>query len=203
MAKIQSIAVEHLKKDRVLAKIIQTTDLSIKMGKGPVYDQLIRALVSQQLSTKAADTIYGRFITLLGGTAIPEHLINMDLSTLRSVGLSMQKAQYVKNVSQFFLDKGLDNNVWKKMSDEEILETLTTIKGVGKWTAQMVLIFDLNRHDVFPVDDLIIRNSIIKHYNVLETGKAQLERLHRISAKWSPYRSIACRYLWASKDQLK
>ena len=166
MAKIQSIAVEHLKKDRVLAKIIQTTDLSIKTGKGPVYDQLIRALVSQQLSTKATDTIYGRFITLLGGTAIPEHLINMDLSTLRSVGLSMQKAQYVKNVSQFFLDKGLDNNVWKKMSDEEIIETLTVIKGVGKWTAQMVLIFDLNRHDVFPVDDLIIRNSIIKHYNV-------------------------------------
>ena len=203
MAKIQSIAVEHLKKDRVLAKIIQSTDLSIKKGKGPVYDQLIRALVSQQLSTKAADTIYGRFITLLGGTALPEQLINMDLSTLRSVGLSMQKAQYVKNVSQFFLNKGFDNSIWKKMSDDEILETLTVIKGVGKWTAQMVLIFDLNRHDVFPVDDLIIRNSIVKHYNVLEAGKAQLERLHRISSKWSPYRSIACRYLWASKDQLK
>jgi DNA-3-methyladenine glycosylase II len=103
----------------------------------------------------------------------------------------------VKNVAAFFINNELNKSVWKKMGDEEIIEKLSSIKGVGKWTVQMVLMFHLDRQDVLPLDDLIIKNTMINLYKVKETGK---EQRIKIASKWSPYRTIACRYLWAAKD---
>ena len=201
MTNIQSIAIDHLKKDHVLSKIIKTTNLVIIPNETNVYVSLIKSIVSQQLSTKAANTIYSRFTGLYDNNNLdPNDLINTELSTLRSIGLSKQKAQYVKNVAEFYLREKIIEKKWEVMSDQEILDALVKIKGVGKWTVQMVLMFNLNRNDVFPVDDLVIRGMMVHHYKVKEVGKEQIAKLEKIANKWRPYRSIACRYLWAFKD---
>jgi DNA-3-methyladenine glycosylase II len=134
------------------------------------------------------------------GSPSPKQVYNTKDIELRKIGLSGQKSAYVKNVAEFFISNEINKKMWKKMSDEEIIERLISIKGVGKWTVQMVLMFHLDRQDVLPLDDLIIKNTMIKLYKVKETGKEQKIKLEKIASKWSPYRSIACRYLWASKD---
>ncbi len=120
---------------------------------------------------------------------------------LRAVGLSRQKAAYVQNVAQFWLDHKLENKDWDLVSNEAVLEELTQIKGVGTWTAQMLLMFTLRRKDVFPVDDMGIQKAIVKRYRLRSKGKKLKERMLQISKAWSPYRTLACRYLWIWIDK--
>ncbi len=191
----------HLSQDPVLKKLITTFAIPEHSSNGDLYQDLIRSIVSQQLSIKAASTIYRRFLDLFAeGYAYPEEVSALDLPNLRSVGLSRQKASYIQNVAEFFVSEKLEKKDWSLSKDEEIIEYLTQIKGVGIWTVQMILMFTLERPDVFPVDDLGIRNSMIRLYKVEENGKKLKPKLIEIAEAWRPYRTFACRYLWQWKD---
>lgn len=158
--------------------------------------------MSQQLSTKVADTIHKRFLNLYEGkTPLPEEILTTSLETLRSIGLSNAKTSYVHNVARFAIEEGLDHRKLNKMENEEVISYLTKIKGVGRWTAEMLLMFGLGREDVFAADDLGIQNAMIRLYKLDNTDKRSFrEEILRISQKWSPYRTYACMHLWHWKD---
>lgn len=200
-------AINHLSKDIILKQVIQNIHLSQTEVKSSVYESLIQSITSQQLSVKAAATIHERFLNLFKNKyPDPKQLIKMDSDTLRSAGLSRQKSGYVQNVAHFFInEKLLSQTNWSKISNEEIITLLTQIKGVGKWTVQMILMFTLDRPDVFPIDDLGIQNAIIKHYDLngkfsksREDQKKLYKKMLEIAEPWRPYRTLACRYLWKS-----
>ena len=192
---------EHLSKDKVLKRVIASVPLKITFSKKNLYEDLIRSIISQQLSVKAASTIYGRFLDLFDQkTSFFEQVLDAKTEVIRGAGLSMQKAGYVKNVANFALENPKKKKDWAKMSDEEIILFLTQIKGVGKWTVQMILMFNLARQDVFPVDDLGIQQAIKGLYGLEEQGKALKPKLFEIAENWKPYRTTACYYLWRWKD---
>ena len=193
--------IAHLSKDKQFKKIIKSTEVPFSVDDGDVYLRLIRAIVSQQLSIKAANTIHGRFLDLFHDRyPEPEVLLGLDLPILRSVGLSYQKAGYIQNVAEFFQNENLMSKDWSLMEDNDIIEYLTQIKGVGKWTVQMLLMFTLNRPDVYPLDDLGIQQAVQKAYNIEEKGRILKNKMTEISEKWRPYRTYASLYLWAWKD---
>lgn len=194
--------IAHLGRDERLNKIIHQVTLEPVSVDNNIYGMLLASIVSQQLSTKVADVIHARFLNLFdGGEPHPAHLVEFPVEQLRSVGLSFQKSAYLKNVAQHWLDHRHYETDWSGMPDEAILNDLTKIKGVGKWTVQMILMFSLDRPDIFPVDDLGIRQAMIRLYHIEETGKALITRLNDIASPWKPYRTYACRYLWRWKDQ--
>ncbi|MDX1666768.1 MAG: DNA-3-methyladenine glycosylase [Saprospiraceae bacterium] len=191
---------EHLLKDDVLAPLVKQISLPDLDEGNDLYSDLIRSIISQQLSVKAAETIYRRFLALYSrGYPRPKAVLDMDAERMRQSGLSRQKTAYVKNVARFFLEEKPKPGRWSDMDDEEIIEYLTQIKGVGTWTAQMILMFSLNRPDIFPVGDLGIRQSMIELYELSGDRKDVRQQLHDIAENWRPYRSVACRYLWAWK----
>jgi DNA-3-methyladenine glycosylase II len=197
-------AINYLRRDKILRNIIDNTELRDRFGKEDIFVSLVGSIVSQQLSVKAAATIYARLLALFPKNKLSlSTLYEMSDESLRAVGLSNQKCAYVKNVALFFLDHPIKKTQWQKLSDEEVINKLTSIKGVGKWTVQMLLMFTLQRPDVMPYDDLIIRNSILTYYNISSSGKEMISDLDKITIKWSPYRTVACLYLWAAKDNLK
>ena len=192
-------AIIHLSKDKKFKKVIDTTTITYHWDSEDVYLSLLRAISAQQLSGKAARTIFGRFLNLFEDEyPLADILMWMKIEELRAVGLSRQKANYMINVATFFSENKLMNHDWSTSSDDEIIEKLTAIKGVGKWTVQMILIFSLRRLDVYPVDDLVVRQNTMKLYNVDDTlrGKKLHKKLYEIAEKWKPYRSVASRYLW-------
>jgi len=189
--------------DQKLYEISQIVELP-KLVKGNVYHSLLESIVSQQLSVKVADVIWGRFINLFDNQTIDSDKINnMDIETMRSVGLSYQKSNYIKNVAMFFEENNLIDHNWDDYSDEEIIHQLTKIKGVGVWTVQMILIFTLNRPDVLPVLDLGIQQGMKKLYNLESTGKDLHKDMEKIAENWKPYRSHASRLIWKWKDTVK
>ncbi|HQV66978.1 MAG: DNA-3-methyladenine glycosylase 2 family protein [Saprospiraceae bacterium] len=191
----------HLHQDKILSPIIDKCTLTIHKAPLQLFDDLLRSIVSQQLSTKAAATIYDRFLALFENKMpTPDQIKKQSDAQLRAVGLSGQKSAYIRNVVDHFDANNLYNRNWDNYSDDEIIDELTKIKGVGKWTVEMILMFSLHRPDVLPLDDLIIRNSMISFYNITSEKKQQVLDLTQIAEKWRPYRSYACRYLWASKD---
>lgn len=193
--------ISHLKKDKILAILIDNCTINIEKKPIKVFDDLIRSIVSQQLSTSAAATIYGRFINSFHNeTPIAKQIQNRDVEDLRQYGLSYQKAGYIKNVVQHFEDNNLFDTDWDQWTDEDIIAELTKIKGVGKWTVEMILMFSLFREDVLPLDDLIIRNHMVSLYKVTSEKKQLVADLNAVAASWRPYRTYACRYLWAAKD---
>lgn len=162
-----------------------------------LYRALLHAIISQQLSIKAADTIHGRFLALFPDQApSPQYLLDLDLEILRSVGISRQKARYLQSVAVFTLEGQLQHEVVAALKDEEALAHLTRIKGVGRWTAQMLLMFSLGRPDVLPVDDVGIQNAMRALYGIRVKDKALPRRMAILARPWRPYRSTVCRYLW-------
>ncbi|MBL7816414.1 MAG: DNA-3-methyladenine glycosylase 2 family protein [Saprospiraceae bacterium] len=193
----------HLANDARLATILPLISLPEIETHNDIYADLLGSIISQQLSVKAAATIENRFLNLFPNQKpLPELVLATEHDVLRGVGLSNQKASYMKNIAAYWIDNQLNTIDWLSMSDDDIIATLTPIKGVGKWTVQMILMFRLNRLDVFPIDDLGIRQGMIKIYGIEETGKDLLKRLHEISDQWRPYRSVACRYVWKWKDTI-
>ncbi len=195
--------VEHLSRDRKLKKLILDGEkYTIKKRKN-ICNYLCASIMSQQLSVKVATVIHNRFLALFDGRPpTPQQILDMPTEKLRSIGLSNAKASYVKNVAQFDLDFGIDQKKLQKMTNEEVIAYLTQIKGVGKWTVEMLLMFALGREDVFAVDDLGIQNAMIKLYKLDRADKKKFqEDLLRISAKWGPYRTYACLHLWGWKDR--
>jgi DNA-3-methyladenine glycosylase II len=193
--------IKHLSQDTQLAHIIPLVELPVIEVHNNIYQDLLGSIISQQLSVKAAATIESRFLNLYPNQDPQPHLVLAShTEQLRGVGLSYQKAGYIKNIAAYWIENKEDMRDWLTMSDDDIITELTRIKGVGKWTVQMILMFRLNRLDVFPIDDLGIRQGMIKMYNVTETGKDLMKKLHELAEPWRPYRSVACRYVWRWKD---
>lgn len=166
-----------------------------------IYEELISSIMGQQLSGKAADAIRKKFLAYYNNsTPAPQVLVQATLEELRPLGLSGQKAGYIKNVAQFWIDNSLEQTNWLEMDEDAIIELLTQIKGVGKWTVEMVLIFDLGRDDVFPVDDLGVVKGMELLYKKRIKAKGFKKWALRQSAKWSPYRSWGSRLMWKAYD---
>lgn len=188
--------------DRRLKVVIESCPYPRSRRHSDVYMALLSSIVSQQLSVKAADTIFNRFLALYPDRyPHPEKLIKTRNERLRSAGLSQQKSAYLKNVARFAVgEDGLDYQRLKKKSNEELLIHLTQIKGVGQWTVEMLLMFTLDRKDVFPVDDLGIQQAIRRLYKLDHEGKELKRKMVEIAENWRPYRSIVCKYLWHWKS---
>jgi DNA-3-methyladenine glycosylase II len=196
---------EHLSKDKKLLPLIaKHNKFKLRKNKN-VCLRLCAHIMSQQLNTKVAEVIFKRFLDLFDEkNPSPEQILEIKPETLRSIGLSNAKASYVHNVARFAVEKGMDEKKLSKMSNEEVIEYLTEIKGVGKWTVEMVLMFTLARPDVFAVDDLGIRVAMQKMYRIDKTDKKKMKvQMLRISEKWSPFRTYACLHLWHYKDNGK
>ncbi|HET9946778.1 MAG TPA: DNA-3-methyladenine glycosylase [Patescibacteria group bacterium] len=186
-----------LLKDPVMAKLIKKyPEASFSNKAEKLFEDLIDSIVSQQLSIKAANTIFTRFKALFPDSfPTPQDILSTPDETIRTAGISFQKISYIKSVADAFLSDLIDTKKIQDMSDNEVIESLTQIKGVGKWTAEMILIFTLGREDVFSIGDLGIRNAITRLYGI--TDKKDMEKL---SENWHPYRSYACWYLWRSLE---
>jgi DNA-3-methyladenine glycosylase II len=160
------------------------------------FRALVRAIISQQLSAKAASTIAGRFTAIFDGNLTPANVAAAPDAELRAAGLSAQKIRYIRDLCARIQDGTLPLDRIESLSDEEVIEALTQVKGVGRWTAEMFLMFRLHRPDVLPVGDLGIVKAVQRAYGLRKAPDPK--RLTRIGEPWRPYRSIACWYLWAS-----
>lgn len=200
-APVELAYLQHLRKDRRLHKIV-VEPLAILPIKSNIALRLIGSIMSQQLSVKVADVIYRRFLDLYKGKEpSPKQILDTPPEILRSIGLSNAKVAYVHNVARFVIEEKLTDKKLYKLSDDEVITYLTRIKGVGRWTVEMLLMFYLGRDDVFAVDDLGLQQSMIQLYKLEALDKkAQKLKILEISAKWSPYRTHAARYLWIWKD---
>jgi len=192
----------HLSRDKKIKKIIDLQEPYILEKHNNVYLHLCYSIMSQQLSTKVADVFHRRFLDLYKGKEpTVKQIAETPFEKLRGIGLSNAKANYVLNVCRFFIEEKITDERLQQMSNEEIIDYLSRIKGVGQWTVEMVLMFTLGREDVFALDDLGIQQSICKLYKIEASDKkAMKQQMLKISAKWSPYRTYACRYLWGWKD---
>lgn len=170
---------------------------SMQMHSDP-FESLIKSIIYQQLSGKSANAIYGRFVNYFGGRFLsPEQIISTSNEIFRTkVGLSSRKIEYIKDLSSKVCTKSLDLSLLPKMTDEEIITELIKVKGIGRWTAEMFLIFSLGRQDVIPMSDLGVRKAIKKLYGFQDLPDSK--RILEISSNWKPFRSIATWYLWKS-----
>lgn len=187
-------------KDPVIIKLIEKYGELTWGEERDLFEHLVDAIVSQQLSVKASETIFGRFKKLFGNGnkfPTPGQILKMPDEKLRSAGLSGAKVKYVKSLAEFVHEKKLDLINLKNLGDEEVIVELTKVKGIGRWTAEMILIFGLRRKDVFSLGDLGLRKAVSNLYGV---SIDDLKKIEEISLKWSPNRSVAARYLWKSLD---
>ncbi len=194
---------DHLKKDEILYKAIQSLDKEVKPEIDiDIYNSLLGSIVSQQLSTKVVRIIWRRFTDLfVDGYPDAASLLSKDHDMLRGIGLSNNKARYVKNVAEFKLANDMSFDYLQTLHDEYIIDYLSQIKGVGKWTVQMILMFPMDRPNVFPVDDLGIQNAMKSLYNIeLEKNELKL-RMNEIASVWNPYKTVASKYLWQLGDK--
>ena len=193
--------IRHLSNDEKLRPLLTLTELPASASTGDIYYDLIRAITYQQLSGKAAATIHRRFLELFpAGYPEAEHLLRLELAALRAAGLSRQKATYIQNVAAFFVAEQLLAADWSVHEDETIIRRLTSIKGVGRWTVEMILMFSLRRPDVLPLDDLGIQQAMVQLYGLTGKGRQLREQMLATAEPWRPYRTYACRLLWMWKD---
>ena len=189
-----SAAIKHLKKDRKLAKVIDQVGIyNLPITENP-YESLVEAIITQQLSGKAADSISARFRDIYGKFPKPADVLKTSDGKLRKAGLSYMKVSYIKDLSNKVESKELRLSHMKNLTDEEVIEQLTIVKGIGRWTAEMFLIFSLGRQDVLPVGDLGLKKGIQRLYSLSELPEK--EEMEKIAQKWRPYRSVATWYLW-------
>jgi DNA-3-methyladenine glycosylase II len=193
--------ISHLQKDKRLAKILGNGAHELTLHKN-IPLRLMASIMSQQLSTKVAQVIYRRFLELYKGKEPkPQQVLDTPFEKLRGIGLSNAKVSYVQNVARFCIEHKITDKKLLVMDNEAIIELLTQIKGVGRWTVEMLLMFTLGREDVFAPDDLGIQQAMIKTYRLDNTDKkAFREKMLKLSEKWKPYRTYACLHLWHWKD---
>lgn len=192
---------DHLKKtDPILHKIALKYGENIeKKVSDNYFASLCESIISQQLSVKVGDVIYNRFVTLLNGTVMPQEALKNSVESLRNIGLSQAKAKYILDLAQKVRDKEVHLEKLSEMTEQEVIDELTTVKGIGQWTAEMFLMFSLGREDLFSTGDLGLKRAIEKLYGIDNPSK---ELLIEMSNKWSPYRTYACRILWNSLDNV-
>ena len=204
---------QHLRRDPVLRPLVDELpypDRRVHLSE--LYPALLRSIVGQQVSTKAAAAIYGRFLSSFDldpadplAVPSPRVLAKAPTEQLRQAGLSGSKANYVRNLAEYFVNHPTAHNDLVKLSDEALIKELCQIKGIGQWTVEMMLIFTLGRPDVLPLDDLAIYQSILELYDLpADTTKRKLKaQMTDLAEAWRPYRSHACLYLYAWRNQLR
>ena len=190
--------------DEVMARLIDEHGALVRADlkrerPGDAYGALLRSIVGQQLSTKAAATIYGRMLELFDGHApTPLQLLAADPDKIRAAGLSRPKINYLRDLAQHVEDGELELELLDELPDEAVIEQLTAVKGIGEWSAHMFLMFHLGRPDVLPVGDQGIRRAVQLQYGLRKLPDPK--RLEKIARRWRPYRTLACLYLWSSLD---
>lgn len=190
-------AMVHLRRrDRVLREVIDATGPCTLRARRDRFEMLAGSILSQQISTAAARTIRLRLAERVGGRLAAEQLLTLSNEEFRACGVSAQKAAYLRDLAARVASGSLPMNRLGRLPDDELIERLTVVKGVGRWTAQMFLIFALGRPDVLPHDDLGVRNAIRRLYGLSEMPGR--EEMDRIAEPWRPYASVACWYLWRS-----
>lgn len=199
---MSSKARRFLKKDPKLAKIInEIGDYKIKFTRNK-FECLVEAIITQQLSGAAAKSISTQFRSLYNARfPKPEEVAKTSIIKLKKSGLSSMKSRYIKDLSKKIVRKEIDLNKISKLSDEEVILELTKLRGIGKWTAEMFLIFALRRNDVLPVDDLGLQKGIAQLYNMQTLPKKR--DMEIIAEKWRPYRTVATWYLWKSLQKFE
>lgn len=188
--------------DDLILQSITNTKLAPIVPHGSIYEALISSIISQQISTAAARSIKNKFMSYFDGRYPRiQELESIAIDELRGLGISAQKAAYMKSVVEFYKkhDYNVNDERLLSLDDESLIKTLCEIKGVGRWTVEMILIFTLGRSDVFAIDDLGLQQSVIELYKLRKT-KTLKNRILKISKQWSPNRSLASRYLWAWRD---
>ena len=192
----------HLSKDSRMKKIIGQQGRLVLTRHDNICLRLCAAIISQQLSTRVAGVIYQRFLDFFDGKSPqPQDILAISTERLRGIGLSGAKAEYLHHVARFARDKGMDHARFSGMDAGEIVDYLTQIKGVGRWTVEMILMFTLGHEDIFAADDLGIRQAMIRLYRLDDSDKKKFrQRILEISSRWRPYRTYACLHLWRWKD---
>jgi DNA-3-methyladenine glycosylase II len=186
-------------RDPVLRKIIRASPGLTLRTRGDAFNTLARSIVGQQISVKAAESVWQKLVANV--PAIRADILHgHDVDALRACGLSRSKVIYLQDLSRHFLEEKLNPQAWKKMSDDELIAELTQIKGIGRWTAEMFLIFHLTRPDVFPIADLGLQKAMNRHYNKGKPLSAR--KIAKLSAMWQPWRSVATWYMWRSLDPI-
>jgi DNA-3-methyladenine glycosylase II len=192
-------AVNHLKKSDPILRVIIERVGPCRMEFGePEFASLAESIVYQQLNGKAAATIFERFAALAGEPLTPEGILRLSDAQLRGVGLSKQKSAYLKDLAAKTAAGALDFARLPGLSDDEVIEHLTQVKGIGVWTAHMFLMFSLQRPNVLPTGDYGVQVAIKKHYKKRKLPKPK--DMEKIARAWEPYRSVACWYMWRSLD---
>ena len=195
--------------DPVMRRVIRGIAGVHLSRRGDAFTTLSRAIVGQQISVKAAQTIWNRYAEacgagsdagVLGVRLDPARVARMRLPKLRTCGLSARKADYLRDLARHFTTGALDPSEWPALDDEALIERLCDVRGIGRWTAEMFLIFHEMRADVFPVDDIGIQNAIARHYN--DNERLAIDEMREIAASWQPWRSVASWYLWRSLDPI-
>ena len=193
---------KHLQKDKRLAPILKGETHVLVLQKN-IPMRLMASIISQQLSTKVAAIIFERFLSLYPAKKPTiQKVLDTPEETLRAIGISYAKINYIYAVAKFCFEHTITDKKLQQLSNEKIIELLTQIKGVGKWTVEMLLMFSLGREDVFAVDDLGIQQAMTKCYNLNPTNKKELKaNMLAIAEAWSPYKTYACLHLWRWKDE--
>ncbi|HLX30031.1 MAG TPA: DNA-3-methyladenine glycosylase [Casimicrobiaceae bacterium] len=192
-------------RDPVLRSLIAASPGLHLTRRGDPFTTLARAIVSQQISVKAAQAIWDRLVAACGEAASPPSLdptrvMRKRIATLRRLGLSERKAEYLRDLAGHFVSARLDPRAWPALDDEALIEALVDVKGIGRWTAEMFLMFHEMRADVLPVDDLGLQKAIALHY--FDGERPTLTALREFGEKWRPWRSVATWYLWRSMDPI-
>ncbi len=194
----KDLVITKLSQDPILNQVIEKIGILNYTPTTDFFVSIAKSIVSQQLSTKAASTIWNRFTKLFPDeTVTSQDLLSLDKEAMRSTGISYPKVGYLQDLAKKTLDGTLQLNKLPEMTDEDIITHLVSVKGIGRWTAEMLLMFALHRPDILPLDDLGIQNAFLKLYKVKKGNKKKMVKL---AQAWRPYRTFACWYLWASLD---
>jgi DNA-3-methyladenine glycosylase II len=197
-------ACKHLsKRDRVMRKLIPRFGEGRLHSRGDAFTTLARSIVGQQISVKAAQSVWERFVALTAEPAaqlVPAHVLALDTATMRTAGLSARKVEYLSDLAQHFEAGAVHVRQWQQMDDEAIIDELVAIRGIGRWTAEMFLIFHLMRPNVMPLDDLgLIKGISLNYFSGEPVSRAEARE---VGDAWAPYRSVATWYIWRSLDPL-
>jgi DNA-3-methyladenine glycosylase II len=185
-----------MRRDPIMGAIIRAHPKVFMVSRGEPFNTLARAICGQQISVKAAQAVWNRLVTCCGEMT-PEKVLSKKRTELRACGLSDRKTEYIADLAQHFADGKIHPHRWPQMSDEEIIAELVDVRGIGRWTAEMFLMFNLLRPDVFPLDDLGLQKGIRLSYK-----KKTLKQMRALGETWRPWRSVATWYLWRSLDPI-
>ncbi len=197
-------ACKHLtKRDRVLKKLIPKFGEARLQSRGDAFTTLARSIVGQQISVKAAQSVWLRFMALFDNnlhSLVPGSVLALEIEAMRGAGLSARKVEYLRDLAKHFADAAVHEEAWSDMDDEAIIDELVAIRGIGRWTAEMFLIFHLMRPNVMPLDDVgLIKGISLNYFSGEPVSRAEARE---VGEAWTPFRSVATWYLWRSLDPL-